>query len=248
MSLADEIKKVLMEHPEILVEVLVSRPEIIYEALSKIAPWQNLATKDDIRRLEERISALEARMTTVEAKMATKDDLKQFAIKEDLKQFATKEDLKQFATKDDLRQFATKEDLKREIRRLENMITALGARWGIFSEDAFRQGLLEILKDAGWSVSQELIYDRDGYVFGEPSEVEISIVIKDGRVIMVELTSALKRGDLPIIKRKRELYEKLKGTTISNVYVITPFIHDKYPDRVKAMARDMGIEVVYPTP
>ncbi|ABW02301.1 PD-(D/E)XK nuclease family protein [Caldivirga maquilingensis] len=223
MSLIDEVKRVLMEHPEILVEVLVSRPQIIYEALSKIAPWQNLATKDDIRRLEERINALEARM-------------------------ATKDDLRQFATKEDLKQFATKEDLQREVRRLENMITALGVRWGIFSEDAFRQGLLEILRGAGWFVSQEFIYDKDGYVFGEPSEVEVNIVVKDGLTIMVELTSALKRGDLPIIKRKKVLYEKLKNVSVSRVYVITPFIHDKYPDRVKAMAKDMGIEVVYPTP
>ena len=30
MSLAEEVKRVLMENPDILAEVLVSRPEIIY--------------------------------------------------------------------------------------------------------------------------------------------------------------------------------------------------------------------------
>jgi len=53
VSLADEIRRVLMERPEILVEVLTAKPEIVYEALARLMPWQNLATKEDLRRLEE---------------------------------------------------------------------------------------------------------------------------------------------------------------------------------------------------
>jgi hypothetical protein len=62
VSLAGEVRRVLLEHPEILVEVLTAKPEIVYEALAKLMPWQNLVTKEDLRRLEE--------------KMATKEDLK----------------------------------------------------------------------------------------------------------------------------------------------------------------------------
>jgi Uncharacterized conserved protein containing a coiled-coil domain len=40
VSLAEEIKRVLMEYPEILVEVLTAKPEIIYEALAKLMSWQ----------------------------------------------------------------------------------------------------------------------------------------------------------------------------------------------------------------
>jgi hypothetical protein len=58
VSLAEEIRRVLLEHPEILVEVLTAKPEIVYEALAKLMPWQNLATKDDLRRLEEKIGRL----------------------------------------------------------------------------------------------------------------------------------------------------------------------------------------------
>lgn len=76
----------------------------------------NVATKEDLRRIEE--------------KMATKEDLKQFATKDDLEKFATKEDVKRIegeiqdirqsmATKEDLKQYATKEDLAREVKRLE---------------------------------------------------------------------------------------------------------------------------------
>jgi len=37
-----------------------------------------------------------------------------------------------------------------------------------------------------------------------------------------------------------------KKIKVDRVIVITLFVHDKYPDRVKAMAKDMGIEILYP--
>ena len=67
--------------------------------------FNKLATKDDIGRLEVRISKLEKNS-------ATKDDLKNFAKKYNFKNFATKDDLKDFAKKDDLKNFPTKDDLK----------------------------------------------------------------------------------------------------------------------------------------
>jgi len=231
VSLAEEIKRVLMEHPEILVEVLTAKPEVIYEALAKLTPWQNLATKDDLKRLEE--------------KMATKEDLKKLEEK-----MATKEDLKRLeekmATKEELR--AVETSLREEMRKLWLALNALGARWGVFSEDAFRNGVRELLKDAGYTVDRWVYYDDKGYVYGYPSEVELDIIIKDGRTLAVEITSALKRGDLQQIRRKVELFSAVTGRRIDAVYVITPFIHDKNPDAVAAVASSMGINVVWPRP
>ena len=236
MSLEEEIKKVLLNNPSILVDVLTAKPEIIYQVLSKLTPWQNLATKQDIEELKrdlatkEDVKRVRQELDDIRKVMATKDDLKSLATKQDL---------------DDIRKvMATKDD----IRKLDITITGLGARWGIMNEDAFREGVRELLKDAGWKVSREVLYDKEGYVYGEPSDVEYDVVIRDGVVTLIEITSSLKRGDLPVIRKKRELYEKVKNVKVNLVYLITPFIHDRYPERVKAMARDMQIEVVYPTP
>jgi len=251
VSLEEEIKKVLLNNPSILVDVLTAKPEIVYQVLSRITPWQNLATKQDIERLDRTINE-------IKNTMATKQDIERLdkeieetkkimATKQELEEIknvmATKEDLKGMATKEDLKTMATKEDLK----RLETIITGLGARWGIMNEDSFRQGIGELLSNSGWKVSREVLYDRSGYVYDEPSDVEYDIVIKDGSVILVEITSSLKRGDLPTIKRKKEFYEKVKNIKVNLVYVVTPFIHDRYPERVKAMAKDMGIEIIYPS-
>ena len=251
VSLAEEIRRVLMEHPEILVEVLTAKPEIIYEALAKLMPWQNLATKDDLRKLEERMATKDD-LKKLEEKMATKEELKRLEerVNSIEERMATKEDLKRLeeriATKEELR--AVETSLREEIRKLWLALNALGARWGVFSEDAFRSGVRELLKDAGYIVDRWVYYDDKGYVYGYPSEVELDIIIKDGRTLAVEITSALRRGDLQQIRRKVELFSTVTGRRVDAVYVITPFIHDKNPDAVEAVASSMGIIVVWPKP
>jgi len=237
VSLAEEIKRVLLEHPEILVEVLTAKPEIVYEALAKLMPWQNLATKDDLRRveesigrLEERVKGLEERLGMVEEKMATKEELKRV----------------EASLREDLR--GVEKSLKEDLRRVELALNALGARWGVFSEDAFRSGVRELLRDAGYTVDRWVYYDDRGYVYGYPSEVELDVVVRDGGTFAVEITSSLRRGDLQQIKRKVELFSAVTGRRVDAVYVITPFIHDRNPDAVIAVANAMGITVVWPRP
>ncbi len=237
MSLAEEIKRVLLEHPEILVEVLTAKPEIVYEALAKLMPWQNLATKDDLRRveesigrLEERVKGLEERLGMVEEKMVTKEELKRV----------------EASLREDLR--GVEKSLREDLRRVELALNALGARWGVFSEDAFRSGVRELLRDAGYTVDRWVYYDDRGHVYGYPSEVELDIVVRDGGTFAVEITSALRRGDLQQIKRKVELFSAVTGRRVDAVYVITPFVHDRNPDAVIAVANAMGITVVWPRP
>jgi len=216
VSLAEEIKRVLLERPEILVEVLTAKPEIVYEALAKLMPWQNLATKDDLRRLEE--------------KMATKKELKRV----------------EASLREDLR--GVEKSLREDLRRVELALNALGARWGVFSEDAFRSGVRELLRDAGYTVERWVYYDDRGYVYGYPSEVELDVVVRDGGTFAVEITSSLRRGDLQQVKKKVELFSAVTGRRVDAVYVITPFIHDRNPDAVIAVANAMGITVVWPRP
>jgi len=262
-----------MEHPEILVEVLTAKPEIIYEVLAKLMPWQNLATKDDLRKLEERMATKDD-LKKLEEKMATKEELKRLeervnsieermATKEDLKRLeermATKEELRAVETslREEIRKVETslREDMRKveaslreDMKRLWLALNALGARWGVFSEDAFRNGVRELLKDAGYTVDRWVYYDDKGYVYGYPSEVELDIIIKDGRTLAVEITSALRRGDLQQIRRKVELFSTVTGRRVDAVYVITPFIHDRNPDAVAAVASSMGIIVMWPKP
>ncbi|AAY81148.1 PD-(D/E)XK nuclease family protein [Sulfolobus acidocaldarius] len=266
MVTAEEIKKVLVENPSILVDVLIARPEIIYQVLSRLTPWQNLATKTDLENLRKDIDIkfdtlrkeLEGKMATKEdlqkmatkedlQKMATKEDLQKMATKEDLQKMATKEDLQKMATKEDLQKMATKEDLQKLEKRLITMINGIGARWGVKNEDSFRQGVVELLSDVGFTANRELLYDNTGYVYGDPSDVEIDVVLKNGKVIMIEISSGIRRGDVGVILKKKEFYEKAKGVKVDEVIVITSIIEDRDPDRVKARAESLGIKIITPS-
>jgi hypothetical protein len=215
---AEEIKKILMENPSIIADVLIARPEIIYQALAKLTPWQNLATKSDVEALRKDVESVKANVETLRKEV---------------------EEIKD--------KMATKEDLAKLEKRLMTIITGIGARWGIMSEDAYRQGVAELLKDAGFEVRRELLYDKEGYVFGEPSEVEIDMVVKDGKVIMVEIMTAYRRADTNVIVRKREFYEKVKNVKVDSVIAVAAYVEDKNPERILARAQSLGIKVVLPT-
>jgi len=94
-------------------------------------------------------------------------------------------------------------------------------------------------------VERWVYFDSAGYVFGRASEVELDIVVKDGRRIAVEIASAVKRGDLSAI-RKAELYAKATGASLDRVLVVTPYIHDRNPQYVPALAKELGIQIVAP--
>ncbi len=267
MSVAEEVRRVLLEHPEILVEVLTARPQILYEALAKVAPWEKLATKEDVARLEGEIAALRGDVaalkndvTVLKSDVATlKGDV--VTLKGDVARLESdvavlKSDVA--AVKSDME--VLKGDvatLKSDVARLEKRIgevermlglriEALGARWGVWSEEAFRAGVRELLREAGFSVERWVYFDSEGYVYGHPAEVELDVVVRDGLVFAVEITAAVKRGDLAVVRRKADLYERASGRKVDRVLIITAFIHDKNPALVEAAAGRMGIRIVKP--
>jgi len=76
-------------------------------------------------------------------------------------------------------------------------LDALGARWGILAESAFREGMRGIVERLfGGSVERWIHDDRDGFVFGYPATVEVDIVIRDGEHILVEIKSHVRKSDV----------------------------------------------------
>lgn len=135
---------------------------------------------------------------------------------------------------------------KDDIAKIKVTIDGLGARWGVRAEETFRQGVVEILKNTGYEAKKEILYDKDGFVYGEPSDVEYDVVVKDGKVILIEITSTYRRNDTELLLKKREFYEKVKGVKVDHILVITAEIYDRDPDRVRARADSLGIKIVTP--
>ncbi|RLI72430.1 hypothetical protein DRO97_08895 [Archaeoglobales archaeon] len=109
------------------------------------------------------------------------------------------------------------------IRRLD----ALGSRWGLLAENAFREGMKGIVEEYFKGKVEKWIYeDKEGFVFGYPSTVDVDLVIRNGEYILIEVKSSISKGDLAVLVRKGELYEKVKGVK-PKLAVISPYVDEK---------------------
>ena len=123
--------------------------------------------------------------------------------------------------------------------RLDRKIGALGARWGIGSERAFRHALAAVLTESfGVEVLNINEYDDVGEVFGRPDQIELDIIVRNGTLIIFELKSSTDRSQLYIFSRKIAFYEKRHQRTADRKILVSPFIHP----RAQELAQELGIE------
>ena len=122
----------------------------------------------------------------------------------------------------------------------EQSIGALGARWGIASEESFRSALRGILQDSfGVQVVNVNEYDDEGMVFGHPDQVELDVIIVNGTLILCELKSSISRGEMYLFERKVRFYERRHERTANRRIVISPMVDAKASE----VAEQLAIEV-----
>ncbi len=132
------------------------------------------------------------------------------------------------------------EEIRLLNRKHESTIGALGARWGLQSEETFRSALRGILQDSfGVQVININEWDETGEVFGRPDQIELDLLVVNGTLILCEIKSSISKGDMVIFERKTRWYEKQHARTADRRIVISPMV-DK---RAEKVARDLGIEI-----
>jgi hypothetical protein len=133
-----------------------------------------------------------------------------------------------------------REDMNRGFEFVERHISALGSRWGIMAESAFRESLRGILeKELGLKVEKWRTYDEAGRVYGYPTVIDIDVVVRDGKTILVEVSSHIRKSDVFIFKKKSELYWEKTGMKPERLLIVTPYIDE---EAVEA-SQKLGIEV-----
>ena len=135
------------------------------------------------------------------------------------------------------------EEHTKALRELTIRIDALGARWGILSEEAFRKGLEGVIKSLLGDVKIEKwkYYDEKGEVFGYPSIIDLDVVIKDDQHILIEIKSNISRGDVYEFYKIGKFYEKITGKK-PRLIIISPYVDEK----AKSLANITGIEIYSP--
>ena len=133
-----------------------------------------------------------------------------------------------------------REDFNRAYADLSRRLDALGARWGIISEEAFREGMRGVVENilGVAKVGRWVYHDTVGEVYGRPSVVEVDVVVKDGEHVLVEVKSSISRGDVYEFWRVAELYRRVTGA-IPRLVIISPYVDSK----ARELAESLGIEV-----
>ncbi len=125
-------------------------------------------------------------------------------------------------------------------KRIDSTIGALGARWGLHSEESFRNGLKAILEESfNVKVEHYSDYDNDGKVFGRPEQIELDMIIYNRSLILCEIKSSMSKSDMYTFWRKREFYEKRHNRKVDRMIVISPMVEPK----AKEVAKELGIDV-----
>jgi len=132
------------------------------------------------------------------------------------------------------------ESVMRRMDSFERRLQALGARWGIESEEAFRNAMKGVVEELlGVAKVEKWVYfDEKGEVLGYPSRIEVDITIKDDIHILIEIKSSASDADISKLWRMGKLYEKVTGVK-PKLIMVTPFIDENGIETAKIL----GVEV-----
>jgi hypothetical protein len=131
------------------------------------------------------------------------------------------------------------EEIMALAKKHDRSIGALGARWGMQSEKAFRDALAGILEENfGVQVLNVNEYDDQGEVFGRPEQVELDVIVKNGLLLICELKSSIDKAGMYSFERKARFYEQRHQRTANRLIVISPMIDA----RARKVAERLGIE------
>ena len=125
-------------------------------------------------------------------------------------------------------------------RKHDRTVGALGARWGLSSEKAFRDALTSVLeKNFDIKVLNVTEYDDLGMVFGRPDQIELDVIIVNGTLILMELKSSIDKAGMYIFERKARFYEQRHDRKANRLIVISPMIDA----RAWQVGERLGIEM-----
>ncbi|MGQ9483285.1 MAG: PD-(D/E)XK nuclease family protein, partial [Chloroflexus sp.] len=110
-------------------------------------------------------------------------------------------------------------------RKFDSTIGALGARWGLHSEETCRSALRGILTDFfNLEVVQVNEYDETGEVFGRPEQIELDLIINNGTLLICEIKSSMSKADMYLFERKVRWYERRHERKADQLMVISPMV------------------------
>lgn len=131
-------------------------------------------------------------------------------------------------------------ELQGEMVRLRASIYAVGNRYGVVTEEAFRSAISYLVEDLlkEYKVERWVYYDSRGTVYGTPSTIEIDVLVRDRERILIEYKAHVDKGDIGELERIAKLYKEAVGVEAKKIIVGA-----SVTERAVELARTLGIEV-----
>ena len=126
-----------------------------------------------------------------------------------------------------------------QMGRLNRKIHATAAAYGVESETSFREALIGILDDLGFKVERYIKQDTEGRVHGHPDQIEIDVVIRDGKLMLIEIKSSMSHSEVYTFERIVEFYEAEENRIVDRKLIICSYLK---PGAIE-VAEKLGIEV-----
>ena len=208
------------------------------EAVARLAEAQ-ARTEERLARLEEAVVRLAEAQARMEERLARLEELTAQHAERIQSLEVTVARLAEAQARTEERLTRLEMRVARMEERIMRRLNAFGARWGLRSERAWREGMRVVLETVGFDVERWVAFDAQGEVFDYPSNVELDVVIRDGQTLIVELRTSVSRDALPTLERKVKFYERQTGRKVHRRILVTPW----YEPGVDEMARRLGWEI-----
>jgi hypothetical protein len=115
----------------------------------------------------------------------------------------------------------------------------LGARWGDDAETAFRAGLLEVVRDLGYTVEHYHGQDPEGFIDRRPRSYDLDVLVHDGRTVVTEIKSSAGGPDVTEFARAVELFERQTGRQVARRILVAVVVRRE----AFARAQELGVTV-----
>jgi hypothetical protein len=133
------------------------------------------------------------------------------------------------------------EEQGRRIEEHTRVLGAIGARWGMMAEHAFRRSVEALFADQkGIVVEHWRHHDAAGKVFGYPADVDMDVIVRNGTLTLIEIKSSISGADVAEFARRVELYREVTGKSPARLLMIGPHADD----RAREVGARLGIELV----
>ncbi len=131
-------------------------------------------------------------------------------------------------------------ELQEAVRDLSTKVNAIGNRYGVVTEEAFRSSIRYLVEDLLklYKVERWIYYDSEGLVYGRPSVVEVDMLIRDGERVLVEYKVHADKSDVAELGNIGKLYEKVTGVK-PRLLLVAPTIKM----RARSLAEELGVEL-----